>query len=160
MPTIMKLAEGNINNFNERVRTLVNELASVDQSVNNKDLLINLMKGYEEAPDKQFVCQMQDKHTRIMYYTDEDRKMEPIMRFAEQFWTDRTNNGTWGKPTHEEQHLIALTAEIRNFRAYGPSSKMDKLTTSNKPTTKKGEKIKKAKSKSNFDPYTTDEAWK
>jgi hypothetical protein len=160
MPTIMKLAEGNINNFNERVRTLVNELASVGQSVNNEDLLINLMKGYEAAPDKPFVRQMQDKHTRIMYYNDADREMEHIMRFAEQFWTDRTNSGTWGKPTHEEQQLIALTAQIRNFKAGGPSSKMEKLSTSNKPTTKNGEKTKKAKSKSNFDPYTPDQAWK
>jgi hypothetical protein len=62
----MKLAEESINNFNERVRTLVNELASIGQSVNNKDLLINLMKGYEAAPDKPFVCQMKDKHTRVM----------------------------------------------------------------------------------------------
>jgi hypothetical protein len=60
----------------------VNELASVGQSVNNEDLLINL---YEAAPDTPFVCQMQDKRTRIMYYNDADRKMEPIMRFAEQF---------------------------------------------------------------------------
>ena len=160
MPTIMKLAEGNINNFNERVRTLVNELASVGQSVNNEDLLINLMKGYEAAPDKPFVRQMQDKHTRIMYYNDADREMEPIMRFAEQFWTDRTNNGTWGKPTHEEQQLIALTAQIRNFKAGGSSSKIDKPSTSSKPTSKKDIKIKKAKSKSNFDPYTPDQAWK
>jgi hypothetical protein len=156
MPTIMKLAEGNINNFNERVRTLVNELASVGQSVNNEDLLINLMKGYEAAPDKPFVCQMQDKHTRIMYYNDADREMEPIMRFAEQFWTDRTNNGTWGKPTHEKH----LTVQIRNFTAIASSSKIDKTSTSNNPTSKKDVKIKKAKSKSNFDPYTLDQAWK
>jgi hypothetical protein len=145
MLTIMKLAEGNINNFNERVRALVNELASVGQSVNNEDLLINLMKGYEAAPDKPFVHQMQDKHTRIMYYNDADRKMEHIMRFVEQFSTGRTNNGTWGKPTHEEQQLIALIAQIRNFKAGGPASKRDKLTTSNKPTTKNGEKTIKEK---------------
>ena len=160
MPTIMKLAEGNINNFNERVRTLVNELASVGQSVNDEDLLINLMKGYESAPDKPFVRQMQDKHTRIMYYNDADREMEPIMRFAEQFWTDRTNNGTWGKPTHEEQQLIALTSQLKSFKASGPSSKMDKTSISTKPTSKKDEKNRKAKGKRNFDPYTPDQAWK
>jgi hypothetical protein len=58
----MKFAEGNINNFNERVRTLVNELASVRQSMNNKDLIINMIKGYKTAPDKPFVRQFQDKH--------------------------------------------------------------------------------------------------
>jgi hypothetical protein len=52
LSSIMKLAEGNISNFNERVRTLINELQSVGQSMNNEDLLINLMKGYEAAPDK------------------------------------------------------------------------------------------------------------
>jgi hypothetical protein len=54
--------------------------------------------------------------------------MEPIMRFAEQFWTDRTNNGTWGKPTHEEQQFIALTSQIKNFKAGGPTTKTDKTT--------------------------------
>ena len=49
----MKLAEGNVKSFNERARTLVNELASVGQSVNNNDLL-NLMKGYGATPDKLF----------------------------------------------------------------------------------------------------------
>jgi hypothetical protein len=147
MPTIMKLAEGNINNYNERVRTLVNELASIGQSVNNEDLLINLMKGYEATPGKPLFCQMQDKCTKIKYYHDADRKMEPIMRFAEQFWTNRTNNETWGKPTHEEQQLIALIAQLRNFKAGGPSSKMDKLSTSNKPTTKKMRRPKRQRAR-------------
>jgi hypothetical protein len=106
MPTIMKLAEGNINNFKkERVITLVNELASVGQTVNHEDLLTNQMKGYEAAPDKPFVCQMPDRHTRIMHFNNADSEMEPIMRLAEQFWTDRTNNGNWGEPAHEEQQL-------------------------------------------------------
>ena len=39
-----------------------------------------------------------------------------IMRFAEHFWTDRTNNSAWGKPTHEEQQILALTAQIKNFK--------------------------------------------
>jgi hypothetical protein len=101
-PAIMKLAEGNKSNFNESIRTFLNELASVVQVMINEDLLINLMKGYEAAPDKLFVKQMQDKHTRIIYYNDPDRDMEQIMRFAEHFWTDRTNNSAWGKPNHEE----------------------------------------------------------
>jgi hypothetical protein len=52
---IMKLAEGNISNFNERIRILLNELASVGQVMNNKDLLFNLMKEYEAAPGKLLV---------------------------------------------------------------------------------------------------------
>jgi hypothetical protein len=58
----MKLAEGNIINFNERIRTLQIELASVGQVMNTEDLLINLMKEYGAAPDKRFVKQVQDKH--------------------------------------------------------------------------------------------------
>jgi hypothetical protein len=73
----MKLAEGNISNFNERVRTLINELQSVGQSMNNEDLLINLMKGYKAAPDKLFVRQMQEKHNRIMYYNGPDSILAP-----------------------------------------------------------------------------------
>ena len=42
----MKPAEDNVKSLNEMVRTLVNALAIVGQSVNNEDLLIDLMKGY------------------------------------------------------------------------------------------------------------------
>jgi hypothetical protein len=66
------------------------------------------------------------------------------------------------EPTTEprENQLIALNAQIRNIKVGGPSSKMDKPSISVKPPSKKDEKIKKAKSKRNSDPYTTDQAWK
>ena len=160
LPTIMKLAEGNIKNFNERVRTLVNELASVGQSVNNEDLLINLMKGYGAAPDKPFTHQMQDKHTRIMYYNDPDRDMEQIMRFAEQFWTDRTNGGLWGKPTHEEQQLLALTSQLQSFKAGATTSKTAKSSHTGKSSSSPPGTLKKDKTKKKYDPYAADQSWK
>jgi hypothetical protein len=117
LPAIMKLAEGNISNFNKRIRTLISNLASVWQVMSNEDLLINLMIGYEAAPDKLFVNQMQDKHNRIIYYDDPDRDMEQTMRFAEHFWAERTKNSAWGKPSYEEQQkLVALTSQIKNFK--------------------------------------------
>ena len=124
---IIKLANGKVKSFNEKVLTLVNKLASVGQSVNNEDLLINLMKGYGATPDKPFTHQMQDKDTRIMYYNDPNRDMEQIMRFAEQFWTDRTNSRLWGKPTHEEQQLLALTTQLQFFRQVQPHPRLQKL---------------------------------
>jgi hypothetical protein len=162
LPAIMKLAEGNISNFNERIRTLLNELASVGQVMNNEDLLINLMKGYEAAPDKLFVKQMQDKHNRIMYYNDPDRDMEQIMRFAEHFWTDRTNNSAWGKPSHEEQQLLALTAQIKNFKPNNGSTwkqNPSKSTTISAPS-RASQKNNGNKAYARFDPYAADQAWK
>lgn len=113
---IMKLAKGNIKDFNDHVYTLVNELESISETMNDKDLVINLMKGYDAAPDKAFVKQMQDKHNQIMYYNDPDAKLEQIMHLAEQFWIDQNNTiGIWGKPTSEEQHI----AHVINCSAEG-----------------------------------------
>jgi hypothetical protein len=161
LPAIMKLAEGNISNFNERIRTLLNELASVGQVMNNEDLLINLMKGYEAAPDKLFVKQMQDKHNRIMYYNDPDRDMEQIMRFAEHFWTDRTNNSAWGKPTHEEQQILALTAQIKNFKpSNGNSWSQNPSNSATKPSPSRSAQKNSNKSNARYDPYAAEHAWK
>ena len=163
LPSLMKLAEGNISNFNERIRTLINELESVGQSMNNEDLLINLMKGYEAAPDKLFVRQMQEKHNRIMYYNDPDRDLEQIMRFAEHFWTDRNNNGAWGKPTHEEQQLLALTAQLKNIKPYAngmPKQTKPSKSASKSASSQSAEKNNGAKSNMKFDPYAAEQAWK
>ena len=130
--------------------------------MNNEDLLINLMKGYEAAPDKLFVKQMQDKHNRIMYYNDPDRDMEQIIRFAEHFWTDRTNNSAWGKPSHEEQQLLALTAQIKNFKPNNGSTwkqSPSKSTTSSAPS-RASQKNSGNKAYARFDPYAADQAWK
>ena len=90
------------------------------------------MKGYGAAPHKPFTHQMQDMHTRIMYINDPDRDMEQIMRFAEQFWTDRTNSRLSGKLTHEKQQLLALTSQIQSFKAGTTISKIAKTSHTGK----------------------------
>jgi hypothetical protein len=130
--------------------------------MNNEDLLINLMKGYEAASDNIFVKQIQDKHNRNMYYNDPDRNMEQIMRLTEHFWTDRTNNSAWGKPTHEELQMLALKDQVKNFKPNNGISWSQNPSNSASKSSPSRSALKNSGNKSNarYDPYAAEYAWK
>lgn len=151
------MRSGDITSFNTYVRELVNQLARLNETMNESDILIHLIDGYKASPDSTFATFMATKHERIMYFEDPDNTVEAIMQLAEQFYTDRVSKGEWAKPSGDQEKIVVLESQIRNLS----SSKNKKNSKDKKGKGKKGKKEGKGKSKDgkNFS-YEPSQAWK
>ncbi len=121
---IMK--SGDIISFNTYVNNLRSQLASLNQTMDENDLLIHVIDGYKASPDFVFATFMAQKHERIMYFNDPDNTIESIMQLAEQFYTDRISKGTWTKPTSDQEKIVVLEGQIRSMSKNKKKDKQNK----------------------------------
>ena len=124
------LLKGNITEFNRWVRKQMGRLHARGQEA--VDLLYYLWKAYKAPPDDEFVIYIKDLKSQ-----DDDGQAtftaEDLMVWAENKYEARLldEENTWGKPTKDQEKIVAMTAEIN------PLKKAHDSTVTPKPTKQK-----------------------
>ena len=109
------LLNGNITEFNQWVCKQMGCLHAWEQEA--VDLLYYLWKAYKAAPDEEFVMYIKDIKSQSKdgraTYTAED-----LMVCAENKYKVRLldEENTWGKPSDEQEKIVAMTAEINSLK--------------------------------------------
>ena len=145
--------KGNITEFNQWVHKQMGRLHTREQEA--VDLLYYLWKAYKAAPDDEFVVYIKDLKSQCddghATFTAED-----LMVCAENKYEARLldEGNAWGKPTEEQEKIVAMTAEINSLKKEqrGTTTKKDKeKPATKKPASKKtpAKKTKEQKKKAN-----------
>ena len=141
------LLKGNITEFNQWVCKQMRCLHAREQEAD--DLLYYLWKAYKAAPDEEFVVYIKDLKSQSddgrATYTAED-----LMVCAKNKYKARLldEENTWGKPTEEQEKIVAIMAEINSLKkeCRGVADKTNKSSTKEKkPAAKKMKEQKKTK---------------
>ena len=107
--------KGNITEFKQWVRKQMGRLHAWEQEA--VDLLYYLWKAYKAAPDDKFVVYIKDLKSQCddgcATFTAED-----LMVHAENKYEARLldEENAWGKPTDEQEKIVAMTAEINSLK--------------------------------------------
>ena len=109
------LLKGDITEFNRWVRKQMGRLHAREQEA--VDLLYYLWKAYKAAPDEEFVTYIKDLKSQC----DDGRATftaEELMVRAENKYEARLldEENAWGKPTEDQEKIVAMTAEINSFK--------------------------------------------
>ena len=114
--------------FNQYVQQQVKALNSRGETT--QDLLTNLFKGYLAAKDKSFCAYINSK--KEDHEEGQTITTDQLMKWAKNKYEIIKEAGKWNAPSHEEQQIIALRAEIKT---------MKQGTTQQKPQTKNRRKF-------------------
>ena len=151
--------KGNITEFNQWVRKQMGRLHAREQEA--VDLLYYLWKAYKAAPDDEFVVYIKDLKSQC----DDGRATftaEDLMVRAENKYEARLldEENAWGKPTEEQEKIVAMTAEINSLkkerRGTAPKKDKDKPASKNPAAKKTPAKKTKEQKKKASDKW----AWK
>ena len=119
--------KGNITEFDQWVRKQMGRLHAREQEA--VDLLYYLWKAYKAAPDDEFVVYVKDLKSQC----DDGRATftpEDLMVRAENKYEARLldEENAWGKPTEEQEKIVAMTVEINSLKKErrGTTTKKDK----------------------------------
>ena len=144
---MLLLLKGNITEFNQWVQKQMGHLHSWEQEA--VDVLYYLWKAYKAAPDEEFVVYIKDLKSQYndgrATYTVEDLMVCTETKYEAQLFDEQN---TWGKPTDEQEKIVAMTAEINSLKkeCRGAANKTNKSTTmGKKPAAKKTKDQKKTK---------------
>ena len=141
------LLKGDITGFNRWVQKQMGRLHAREQEA--VDLLYYLWKAYKAAPDEEFVTYIKDLKSQC----DDGRAIftaEELMVRAENKYEARLldEENAWGKPTEDQEKIVAMTAEINSLkkeRKSNTAAKSTKAKTTNKAQTTKKTQPKKTK---------------
>ena len=141
------LLKGNMTEFNQWFCKQMGHLHAREQEA--VDLLYYLWKAYKAAPDEEFVMYIKDLKSQSddgrATYTAEDLMVRTENKYEARL-LDKEN--TWGKPTEEQEKIVAMTAEINSLKkgCRGVADKTNKSTKKEKkPVAKKMKEQKKTK---------------
>lgn len=114
--------------FNLYVTHQVEQLAARGES--SSDLLINLFGAYLSVPDRKFVEYIEKQKDR--FDEGEDISPKKLMQVALTKYKDRTRAGKWQAPSHEEEQIMALTAQIKDLKDSKSTGKENRDTSNAK----------------------------
>lgn len=129
LDTYLPTIDHDIMKFNLHVKNLVAELNARGETT--QDLLVNLFKGYNTAPDKSFLGYIQKKEDD--YDDGADINPNELMKLAANKYKVLVDKNVWNAPTAQEEKIVALEATIK------------KLTKEKKPKRKKTIDFKRKK---------------
>lgn len=130
LDTYMASVGSDVEKFNIKVRTLIQELKARGETSN--DLLINLFKGYKAAADSKFVEYIEKREDE--YEDGEVLEPEMLMTKAANKYKTLLLKDRWMAPSPHEEKVLALEAKVKTLTA-----------KKNKATPAKGEGGKKGK---------------
>eukprot|EP00978_Attheya_sp_CCMP212_P039026 scaffold198911_cov69-Attheya_sp.AAC.1 len=127
------------------VKGLKKDLAARGET--SSDILFNLFKGYAAVKDLDFKEYIKAKKSA---YEDGtlDLEEEALMDIAQNKFDALVQDGTWNRPTKEQEQIIALTATIENMAKSNATANRDaskkpkpdkKKSNSNSPRANEGE---------------------
>ena len=141
------LLKGNITEINQWVHKQMGQLHAREQEA--VDLLYYLWKAYKAAPDDEFVVYIKELKSQAddsrATYSEEDLMVRAENKYEVRL---RDEENTWGKPTDEQEKIVAITAEINSLKKdqRGAADMSNKTVTKDKkPATKKSMEQKKTK---------------
>ena len=150
--------KGNITEFNQWVRKQIGHLHSREQEA--VDLLYYLWKAYKAAPDEEFVVYIKDLKSQSndgrAPYTAEDLMVHAENKYEAQL-LDEEN--TWGKPTEEQEKIVAMTAEINSVKMERPSMADKNSKTATKEKIQAAKKMKDQKKMKNSTKKKSMDKW-
>jgi hypothetical protein len=126
--------DSDILKFNEYVKEQMEGLAARGETTH--DLLTNLFRAYKSVSDKEFIRYIKDRETA--YEDGTDITSHELMTKAKNRYKTMLQNGEWNSPTEDEAKIIALQAEMREFKGgerdkrYNPHDNKDKDGHKNK----------------------------
>jgi hypothetical protein len=100
------------------------------------DLLVNLFKGYEAVPDKEFLLYIASKKSR--YEEGKPLTAEELMEMAQNKFKNKRQAQTWNLPTEEQEQIIALEARIENLQTQNRNLARRGQATGNKSNNPQG----------------------
>ena len=107
--------KGNITEFNQWVHKQMGRLHAREQEA--VDLLYYLWKAYKTAPDEYFVTYIKDPKSQCYdgraTFTTEDLMVRTENKYEARL-LDKEN--AWGKPTEEQEKIVAMSAEINSLK--------------------------------------------
>ena len=112
------------------------------------DLLYYIWKAYKVAPDDEFVVYIKDLKSQCddgwATFTAEDLMVRTENKYQARLLEEEN---TWGKPTEEQEKIVAMTAEIDSLKKErrGTATKNDKEKPSGKKQAAKKAPTKKTK---------------
>jgi hypothetical protein len=143
--------------FNLYVTHQVEQLAARGES--SSDLLINLFGAYLSVPDRKFVEYVEKQKDR--FDKGEDISPKKLMQVALTKYKDRTRAGKWQAPSHEEEQIMALTAQLKDLKDHKLSGKENNDTSNAKAAGKVSRGKNKGKGRRTPGDNSTDKyAWK
>lgn len=113
LDTYMASVGSDIDKFNIKVRTLIQELKARGETSN--DLLINLFKGYKAAADSKFVEYIEKREDE--YEDGEEMNPEILMTRAANKYKTLLLKDKWMAPSAHEEKVLALEAKIKVLSA-------------------------------------------
>ena len=120
------LLKGNITEFNQWVQKQMGRLRAREQE--EVDLLYYLWKAYKAAPDEEFVVYIKDLKSQCddgrVTFTAEDLMVRAENIYEAQL-LDEEN--TWGKPTEEQEEIMAMTAKINSLKKAHSDTSTDRI---------------------------------
>ena len=141
------ILKGDITEFSRWVRKQMGRLHAREQEA--VDLLYYLWKAYKAAPDEEFIIYIKDLKSQCddgrAHYTAEELMVRAENKYEARL-LDEEN--AWGKPTEDQEKIVAMTAEIKSLkqeRKGNTASKPTKPKTTNKTQPAKKAQPKKTK---------------
>ena len=135
----------NITTFNEYVRAQVYSLAARGEET--QDLLVNLFKAYAAASDQSFKTYINDHQNR--YDDGEELTSDELMLKAENKYKALVERNQWNMKSKEEEQIVALNAELKEFKKLQFTKKKDNSKNKDKRNDKKKNGKGKGKGKDN-----------
>jgi hypothetical protein len=116
------LADSNVDKFNSYVKEQLETLAAGGETTN--DLITNLFKGYSKVKDKTFREWIRQKK---LAYKDGTYRIDPnakdFMNLAKKHYQDALLAKEWMLLDEDQQTILALQTEIKDFKSGGRSSR-------------------------------------
>ena len=138
--------KGYVTEFNQWVRKQMGRLHAREQEA--VDLLYYLWKAYKAAPDDEFLIYIKDLKSQCddgrATFTAEDLMVSTENKYEARL-LDEEN--AWGKPTDEQEKIVAMTAEINSLKKerQGTTNKKNKDKPAGKKQAAKKAPAKKTK---------------
>jgi hypothetical protein len=141
--------------FNKHVNDLRHQLYHGGET--SSDLLLHVLLSYLACKDPDFVAGIKDQK-RQFEAGKETLDLSSLMILALKQYQTLIQDGTYNKPTAQEEHIIALTAKVE--KQMNDRSKSNKVDTKN--TKKKVKSFAAQPAKKTFDKprvYRNEPAW-
>ena len=104
---------GDITKFNQFVKDKVRELSC--RGATYSGLILNLFHAYQSVSDSDFTTYIGTKETAFLH-GELELTEDKLMSIAETDYKIRAEKGTWGQPSVEQQQIVALSAQMSQFR--------------------------------------------
>lgn len=138
---LMVASDNNVDQFNLEVNSILTGLAAREVPIDDRQMVVNLFKGYKACSDKTF-----GRYVESLYdgYDDGTRTFTPdgLMELALNKYNGLLGEDNWMAETAEQKEIVALRAEVTTLH-----KRLDNKKKAKSDKKAKGDSDKKKKKK-------------